>query len=139
LLPYFPTSLRIGLRDSPAGLLLWMVYKLFICSNPFPKKTHGYVCSHVEIITWTLLHCYFAPNGQIRPLVMYVEDVKADNGERPFISVTTGVRTLTAEAEIVLRSWADIKTKRVWCRDRSLGWHCAIYERPYEMAVTTYY
>jgi hypothetical protein len=124
-----PLSLGVSMHDSPAGMLAWMIDKLYLWSDSYPWTP-------TDLITWTLLH-YFP--GPTTGFIMYHENhlpasMVEGSWAQEYLRVPFGCSAFPKEISMVPRSWAErIANVKFW-RQHDSGGHFAMYEKPQELA-----
>jgi pimeloyl-ACP methyl ester carboxylesterase len=123
-----PQTLAVGLNDSPAGLLAWIVEKFRTWSDcdghPENVFTRDQLLTNVTV--------YWVTQTIASSVRLYWEHQHSDRGEAtaPYVGVPTGVARYPKEVVRFPRSWIERSYNVTHWADMPRGGHFAAMEQP---------
>jgi pimeloyl-ACP methyl ester carboxylesterase len=121
-----PQTLGVGLNDSPAGLLAWMVEKFRAWSDCGGHPEHCF--TRDQLITNVML--YWVTQTSASSARLYWEAKHSASGPPPFVDVPTGVARYPKEVLRWPRSWVERQYNVVHWAVMECGGHFAAMEQP---------
>ena len=121
-----PQTLGVGLNDSPAGLLAWIVEKVRTWSDcdGDPEK----VFTKDQLLTNVML--YWVTQTITSSTRLYWERQHSGEHGQPYVSVPTGVARYPKEILRFPRSWVERHYNLTYWADMPRGGHFAAMEQP---------
>ena len=123
-----PSSLAVGLMDSPAGMAGWLLEKFHGWSDcqgdPLNAFTYDKLLDNISL--------YWLTGTIASSMRLYFEDAHPDRRrtQLPSVSVPTGMARFPAEFLRFPRAWIERKYKVVHWREMPRGGHFAAMEQP---------
>ncbi len=121
-----PQTVGVGLNDSPAGLLAWIVEKFrsWSDSDGHPEPTF----SRDQLLTNVML--YWVTQTAASSARLYWETRHSAAGSPPFVDVPTGVARYPKEVLRWPRSWVERQCNVVYWESLPRGGHFPAMEEP---------
>ena len=120
-----PQTLGVGLNDSPAGLLAWIVEKFRAWSDCDGDPENAF--TRDQLITNVM--CYWVTQTITSSARLYWENHKS-SAVREFVAVPTGVARYPKEPLRFPRSWVERSYNLTYWADMPRGGHFAAMEQP---------
>jgi len=122
-----PQTLGVGLNDSPAGLLAWIVEKFRTWSDCDGDPDN--VFSHDQLITNVMV--YWVTQTITSSMRLYWENQHADPKSDPgYVGVPTGVARYPKEVLRFPRPWVERRYNVTYWAEMPRGGHFAAMEQP---------
>ena len=121
-----PQTLGVGLNDSPAGLLAWIVEKFRAWSDCDGNPENVY--ARDQLITNVML--YWVTQTITSSARLYWEHMHAGSPSPPYIGVPTGVARYPKEVLRFPRAWVERRFNVTHWADMPRGGHFAAMEQP---------
>jgi epoxide hydrolase len=121
-----PQTLGVGLNDSPAGLLAWIVEKFRTWSDCDGDPENAF--TRDQLLTNVML--YWVTGTITSSTRLYWERQHSGEGRPPFVSVPTGVARYPREILKFPRSWVERHYNVTYWMAMPRGGHFAAMEQP---------
>ncbi|MCU1448230.1 MAG: epoxide hydrolase, partial [Acidimicrobiales bacterium] len=121
-----PQTLGVGLNDSPAGLLAWIVEKFHGWSDCDGDPENAF--TRDQLLTNVMV--YWVTQTITSSARLYWERRHSESGPQPFVSVPTGVARYPKEILRLPRAWVERQYNVTHWSEMPRGGHFAAMEQP---------